>query len=162
MYKWFLRWQKLRKRRLLKSWEYSIRVAKSMISCIFTIQLLAELDFVVSSFPDLLGCPLRVSMKTWQDVCSAPTKALISKVLTPAGFKWPLMALEACSGSGSLKLGEALYESLLHLSPLLLLPVAAHTYCSHNSTALRRHNHEFLREKLLKSGGHIFPHRIFT
>ena len=91
-------------------------------------------------------------------------KALISKVLTPAGFKWPLMALEACSGSGSLKLGEALYESLLHLSPLLLLPVEAHTYCSHNSTALRRHNHEFLRswEKLLQSDWHIFPHKIFT
>ena len=52
----------------------------------------------------------------------------------PPGFKWPLMALDGCSGSGSLKLGEALYETLLHLSPLLL-PVTAHTYCSHNSTA---------------------------
>ena len=56
----------------------------------------------------------------------------------PPGFKWPLMALDACSRSGSLKLGEALYESLLHLSPLLL-PVTAHTYCSHNSTLLEQH-----------------------
>ena len=47
------------------------------------------------------------------------------------------MALDACSGSGSLKLGEALYESLLHLSPLLL-PVTAHTHCSHNSTLLEK------------------------
>ena len=51
----------------------------------------------------------------------------------PPGFKWPLMALDGCSGSGSLKLGEALYESLLHLSPLLL-PVTPHTYGSHDST----------------------------
>ena len=144
------------------AYKFGVKNWSSQIHDIMKIQLLAELELVVSSFPDLQGCPLRVSMKTWQDVCSALTKALISKVLTPAGFKWPLMALEACSGSGSLKLGEALYESLLHLSPLLLLPVAAHTYCSHNSTALRRQNHEFLREKLLKSDWYIFPHRIFT
>ena len=102
------------------------------------IPFLAELlELVVLSFPDLQGCPLRVSMKTWQDVCSALTKALISKVLTPAGFKWPLMALEACSGSGSLKLGEALYETLLHLSPLLL-PVTAYAYRPHNLKPLEQ------------------------
>ena len=55
----------------------------------------------------------------------------------PPGFKWPLMALDGCSGSGSLKLGEALYETLLHLSPLLL-PVTAYAYRPHNLKPLEQ------------------------